>query len=119
MPLSSTEPPPNPQSPTALCQGSFRSLLSPGNSPVVSSNNQSTIEQPEEQGSRDVLLPSSSSATTSGPAPSYSTMAAKTVANIKRLQVRKLNFLSFVWKIQDFFNIFSIILGFMGPVPQL
>jgi len=89
MPLSSADQPTSPPSPTSTpCQGVVRSLLSPGNSAILS-NNQSTLEQQEDPQQLQELQSSSSTASgaSSASAPSYSSMAAKTVANIKRLQV--------------------------------
>jgi hypothetical protein len=82
MPLPSAEQSTSPPSPT-----STRSLLSPGNSPVLTNN----VEQQDDQQQQQLQEGSSSGATAS--ASSYSSMAAKTVANIKRLQVNTVTML--------------------------
>ena len=83
MPLPSAEQSTSPPSPT-----STRSLLSPGNSPVLTNN----VEQQDDQQQQQQLQEGSSSGATAS-ASSYSSMAAKTVANIKRLQVNTVTML--------------------------
>ena len=83
MPLPSAEQSTSPPSPT-----STRSLLSPGNSPVLTNN----VEQQDDQQQQQLLQEGSSSGATAS-ASSYSSMAGKTVANIKRLQVNTVTML--------------------------
>jgi hypothetical protein len=74
MPLPTTEQATNPASPTS---SSSRSLLSPTENLAVVANVEVDNVQHQD------------GATAATTHPSYSSMAAKTVANIKRLQVNK------------------------------
>ena len=81
MPLPSSDQT-NPESPTS---SSSRSLLSP-------TENVANVEVD------NVQHQDGASAAAAAQPPSYSSMAAKTVANIKRLQVRSNILLSLVWR---------------------
>jgi hypothetical protein len=65
-------------------------LLSPGNSPVLTNN---VEQQEDQQQQQQQLLQEGSSSGATASASSYSSMAAKTVANIKRLQVNTVTML--------------------------